>query len=227
MFGGFISVVMGGRGFVGMFGGFISVVMGGRGFVGMFGSFISVVMVGRSFVCLFGSFISVVMVGRSFVGMLWLFVSMFGSFIGFGFTFVCYFSLVTVVVVCCVLHDLRPAVRKQNAVFSRGDFAVVTLPLGEDVVGVRIVHIHIEVEGLELLLLFMVIAGVMVGVRRLGRVGGFGGMVTRLRFVVWRFSWGRIRRLGRVGTFGGMVTRLRLVIRGPSIGRCCRCQKGK
>merc|ERR1719452_217875 len=170
------------------------------------------------FVSLFGSFISVVMVGRSFVCMLWLFVSLFGSFVGLGFTFVCYFSLETVVVVCCVLHDLGPAVREQHAVFSRGDFAVVTLSIGEDVAGVGIVHIHIEVEGLALLLLFMVVAGVMVRVRRLGRVGGFGGMVTRLRLVVWRFSWGIVRRLGRVGTFGGMVTRLRLVVRGPSIG---------
>ena len=49
------------------------------------------------------------------------------------------------------IQYLGPPVREQNAVFSRGDFAVVTLPVGEDVVGVRIVHIHIEVEGLELL----------------------------------------------------------------------------
>merc|ERR1719154_597894 len=147
-------------------------------FVGMFGSFISVVMVGRSF-------ISVVMVGRSFVGMPWLFVSLFRSFVRFGFTFVCYFSLETVVVVCCVLHDLGPPVREQHSVFSRGDFAVVTLPVVEFVSGVVIVHIHIEVEGLALLLLFMVVAGAMVRVRRLGRVGGFGGMVTRLRLVVW------------------------------------------
>merc|ERR1719154_597950 len=114
-----------------MFGGFISVVMGGRGFVGMFGGFISVVMVGRSFVGMPGSFISVVMVGRSFVGMPWLFVSLFRSFVRFGFAFVCYFSLETVVVVCCVLHDLGPAVREQHTVFSRGDFAVVTLPVVE------------------------------------------------------------------------------------------------
>merc|ERR1719452_331886 len=94
-------------------------------FVSVSGSFISVVMVGRSFVgmpwlfvSLFGSFISVVMVGRSFVCMLWLFVSLFRSFVRFGFTFVCYFSLETVVVVCCVLHDLGPAVREQHAVFS-------------------------------------------------------------------------------------------------------------
>merc|ERR1719154_657524 len=207
-------------------------------FVGMFGSFISVVMVGRSF-------ISVVMVGRSFVGMLWLFVSPFGSYVGFGFTFVCYFSLETVVVVCCVLHNLGPAVREQHAVFSRGDFAVVTLPVVEDVVGVRIVHIYVEVERLALLLLLMLVAGAMVRVRRLGSVGGFGGMVTWLRLVVWRFSWGIVRRLGRVGRFGGMrrvgrfggmgrvgryggmVPRLRLVVRGPFVGRCCRCQKGK
>ena len=49
------------------------------------------------------------------------------------------------------IQYLGPAVREQHAVFSRGDFAVVTLPVVEFVTGVVIVHIHIEAEGLTLL----------------------------------------------------------------------------